>query len=437
MLKTTYSIKRKTKRPMIMKQPDLENPCIFVVHASVGSGHRSAAKSIAQALEELRENPPECLRGLPDNYDIEVIDILDYSRVEFDGDKTASMFTGVTRPVYDISWRFNFTGRLLWGGGWGISIVMFPEFTELIKKRKPMAVIATHIMGANCAAGARMRAKQNFPIISVPTDYETEGLWPHQQTDLFCVGTEYMVETLRPRGVPDTKIMLTGIPTRKGFRQDHDKEACRKKFGLPEDKKVIIALAGAKLPTPYIHLRRRIYELLPYMHAFSSMHLIIVAGADKEYAQDLRSEIANLALKNVEVYEYVEDIASLMAASDLAICKAGGLTTTECLCSRCPMILVGQAYGQERANVIMLTDTGAAKHVTTTYELMHVLHDFTQNPEAMDALLINADMVRRPMASVDIAKASLELALSELQMPSTRYSYCMNLYAGDKPAHTR
>ena len=34
--------------------------------------------------------------------------------------------------------------------------------------------------------------------------------------------------------------------------------------------------------------------------------------------------------------------------SDLAICKSGGLTVTECLCAQVPMILLGKAYGQEK-----------------------------------------------------------------------------------------
>ena len=56
---------------------------------------------------------------------------------------------------------------------------MFPAFTEHVRKRPPLAVVCTHITAANVAVGARMLSGVSFPIISVPTDYETEGLWPH------------------------------------------------------------------------------------------------------------------------------------------------------------------------------------------------------------------------------------------------------------------
>ncbi|MDO4442902.1 MAG: hypothetical protein Q4B69_03415, partial [Slackia sp.] len=57
---------------------------VFVMHASVGSGHRSAALAVAQALESMRENGDS---RVPANAEVEVLDILDFARVSIDGDK--------------------------------------------------------------------------------------------------------------------------------------------------------------------------------------------------------------------------------------------------------------------------------------------------------------------------------------------------------------
>ncbi len=418
-------------------QQDAQKPCVFVVHASVGSGHRSAAFSIAEALEELRDTHPEALGSIPKDYDVEVIDILDYGRIVFDGDKAATMFTGITRPIYDLTWRFTFTGRLLWGGGTLFSHAMYPKFTKLVAKRKPFAIVATHIMAANCAVGARMITKQHFPIISVPTDYETEGFWPHKESDAFCVATEAMAETLRPRRVPEHKIYLTGIPTRRGYRTSHNKQAAREQFKLPQDKRVVLALAGAHLPTPYVRFRKSLDEMLPSMHALPDTLLVILAGKDKDYARHLKRQIKQYRLDNVIVLDYVTDMASLMAAADVAICKSGGLTVTECLCSSTPMILIGQAYGQEKVNVVMLTSQGAAKHVTTARELFEALKSFSENNEVMKALLINGNLIRRPQAALDIAQITLDLAQEAQAEPKSHPWRLMRLYWGKQPAHTR
>lgn len=420
---------------------DAPRNTVLVVHASVGSGHRSAANAISQAFELLAGPEGASLLGgvrAPEGLHAEVLDILDFGRIKFDGDKTASMFTGATRPIYDLTWRYTFTGRLLWGGGTAWSRVMFPAFTEYVRKARPLAIVCTHITAANVAVGARMLLNDDFPIVCVPTDYETEGFWPHQHADLFCVANGSMAETLRPRKVPEDRIRITGIPTRPAFRETYDKHAVRQARGLPQDKRVVLALAGAYLPRPYVHFRDALDHLLPYLHAFEDMHVVFVAGSDGEYARHLRRECADLGLSNVTVLDYVEDMAALMAASDLVICKSGGLTVTECLCAQVPMILLGKAYGQEKANVVMLTATGAAMHVTTWRELLDTLRHIDRNPASAEAMLVNGSFLRRPEASLDIARATLELA-QDASSPdeALRRKRFAHFYWGHKPAHTR
>lgn len=422
-------------------------PTILIMHSSVGSGHRSAADAIGQMLEKMRdEGEPAFPDGspLPPDLNIMVLDSLDYGRIHFNGDRWASSFTGATRPYYDITWRYTFTGRLLWGGGTGISTVMFPRFTKLVRDVKPIAVIATHIMGANIAVGARMLTKQNFPIVSVPTDYETEGLWPHAFTDAFCVGTDYMAETLRARKIPEEKIRITGIPTRTDFLQEFDPIEAREEFGLPKDKKIVLILAGAKLPAPYRLFRERIDQTLPYLHRYTDMHFVIIAGSDEEYYEQASGRVKELGLPNVTVLGYCTEMSKLMCAADLAICKAGGLTVTECLCARTPMILVGRAYGQEKANVNMLTGNGAAMHVTTPRELRSRLDRFSANPMLLNSMLFNANLLRKPNAARDIVRVTCEL-IAETPAAGTTHewhrrlpgAYLMKLYIGDRPAHTR
>ena len=414
---------------------------VIVMHASVGSGHRSAANAIAQALELLRDTEDEgILKGtaLPDGLAVEVLDVLPFGRIVFDGDKTASMFVGATRPIYDLTWRYTLTGRLLWGGGTIWSHVNFPSFTEHVKKTRPLAIVCTHITAANVAVGARMLLHDDFPIVCVPTDYEVEGMWPHLHADLFCVANESMAETLRPRKVPENRILITGIPTRPAFRESYDKRAVREEFGLPQKKRIVLALAGAYLPRPYLHFREALDRILPYLHSLENTHVAIVAGSDAEYARHLRTECAELGLRNATVFDYVEGMAALMAASDLVICKSGGLTVTECLCAQVPMMLLGRAYGQEKANVVTLTSLGAAMHATTWRELLEALRHMDENAASVDAMLVNASFLRRPEAALDIARATLDLAARE---PSTdealRRKRFAHFYWGGKPAHIR
>lgn len=404
-------------------------PVITIMHASVGSGHKAAANAVAQAIDRLRGSD-----NVPENVVVDVLDVLDFGRIKFDGNKTAASFTGATRPIYDITWRYTLTGRLLWGGGSAWSRIMFPAFNDYVKEKKPIAVVCTHITAANVAVGARMMTEVDYPIICIPTDYEIEGLWPHKEADLFCVASEFMAETLRPRKVPEANITITGIPVRGGFEDEpFDRNIVLEQFDLPNDKKIVLVLAGASLPQPYVRFRMAIEQTLPYLRRFDDMHFVFLPGKDIEYARNLKALFSGMKLENATVLDYVSDMASLMRASDLAVLKSGGLTVTECLCARLPMLLVGKSYGQEKANTVMLTSFGASLHATTARELVLTLERIHRYPEALDALLIGGNALRKPDAAEDIVRATME----QTRINRKHQRHFIEFYIGDKPAHTR
>lgn len=403
-------------------------PVITIMHASVGSGHRAAAKAIADAVERMRGT-----EGVPEDVRVDVLDVLDYGRIKFDGNKTAASFTGAGRPFYDLTWRYTLTGRILWGGGSSWSKIMFPSFNEYVRANRPLAIICTHITAANVAVGARMVTGIEYPIVCVPTDYEIEGWWPHKETDLFCVASEFMAETLRPRKVEPRRIRITGIPVRHGFDDAIDRAACRERFGLPQDKSVVLIMAGASLPQPYVLFRAAIEQTIPFLRRFDSMHFVFLPGRDSEYSENLKALFKGMKLDNASVLDYVDDMASLMCSSDLAILKSGGLTVTECLCARLPMVLLGKSYGQEKANTTMLTSYGASMHATTPKELILTLDRIQEHPESLKALLVNAGALRRPQAAEDIVIATME----RVGVPLERERHFAEFYWGEKPAHLR
>ena len=414
---------------------------IAVLHASVGSGHRVAAEAIAAAVARLSEACVERFPSFNADVSVDLFDILDFGRIRFDGDKTATMFTGPTRPVYDISWRYFLTGRLIWGGGTVWSHIMFPEFTRWVRENKPVAVICTHITAANVAVGARMIAKQDYSIICVPTDYEVEGMWPHRYTDIFCVATESMAETLRARKVEEERIRVTGLPARGEFRVGYDKAEVRRLWNIPQDKRVALLLAGATLPRPYVHLRTLLEKALPQLAQMQNLHLLFMTGRDNDYAAHLQTLFAELDVLNASIISYTEDVAKLMAASDFAICKPGGLTVTECICTETPMLLAGRAYGQEKVNVRLLTSLGAAQHVQTAHELVEQVR-FLTSPKSgrLAAMSAVESYLRRPDAALEIGLAGLDAALSPKDPDyALRHSQrpFLSFYWGHKPAHTR
>ena len=192
-------------------------------------------------------------------------------------------------------------------------------------------------------------------------------------------------------------------------------------------------MAGAHLPQPYVAFRAAIDTIVPEFATMEGMHFVFLPGRDEAYRDHLLDLQREYGISNMTVMGYVERMQALMAASDLAICKSGGLTVTECLDMRLPMILLGRSYGQEKVNTVMLTSLGASMHVTTARELLETLRHVHYNPRSLKGLLLNGEILRRPYAADDIAKAAVRLAGTT--QPRRRHLF--EFYWGGKPAHIR
>ena len=204
--------------------PEPVKPTVIVMHASVGSGHRSAAYAVAQAFELMRDARTEDADAtadgsdaqppVPADLDVEVIDVLDYGRIVFDGNNAASLFTGATRPIYDLI-ALTSTGRLLWGGGSAWSHLMYSKFTDYVRERKPLAIVCTHITAANVAVAARMLTGQHYSSCETPPITRPRAL-PQPLADLFwCRETVDGRDAAPAQGLEES-ISVTGI-TRDDF----------------------------------------------------------------------------------------------------------------------------------------------------------------------------------------------------------------------------
>jgi predicted RNA-binding protein YlqC (UPF0109 family) len=64
--------------------------------------------------------------------------------------------------------------------------------------------------------------------------------------------------------------------------------------------------------------------------------------------------------KEIVLFGYATNVHELMSVSDIIITKPGGITSSEVLAKRIPMIIVNPLPGQEANNTAYLTEKGAA-----------------------------------------------------------------------------
>jgi len=98
-----------------------------------------------------------------------------------------------------------------------------------------------------------------------------------------------------------------------------------------------------------------------------------------------------------------------MACADLAITKPGGLTTSECLAMRLPMIVNSPVPGQEEHNADYLLEQGVALKAIDDVALEFRIHMLLKQPERLTAMQRKIASLGRPNAAQCVLDRVLSL----------------------------
>jgi processive 1,2-diacylglycerol beta-glucosyltransferase len=369
-----------------------------VTYASVGSGHRVAAEAIAAELEGTG------------SASVRLLDALEFGSPRIRGDSLVNTFTGPTAGIYDAIWGSATAGRVsrtLMGPAiaW-----VFRGLAAELSDIRPDVVVSTHALGSMIASRQVQAGRASYSVVNVATDYGMHGFWPRRCVALSCVADERVVQELLDRGYAPDALAATGIPVRPQFTNEYDVSAARRHFGIPENKRLVLALAGSVMPGPYERFKEALAVSLPALASVPDSSLAVVCGKDEAFAQQLRTRAAGFGTTNVFVLDYVEHMAPLMAAADLALAKPGGAVCAECLATGLPLILVGPSVGQERANAHHLYEGGAAIYAADPRTIAEYARKATGSPARLSRMRESARSMGRPFATADIVKRVLDLA---------------------------
>jgi 1,2-diacylglycerol 3-beta-galactosyltransferase len=104
------------------------------------------------------------------------------------------------------------------------------------------------------------------------------------------------------------------------------------------------------------------------------------------------------------LYNYVSNMPELMHATDLVMCKAGGLIITESLACGRPMLLIDAIPGQEKGNADYVVESGAADLGQDPIAVLETLCHWLEHGGAL--LTQRAQAARslgRPQAAYEVA----------------------------------
>jgi len=373
-------------------------PRVLILSASSGAGHVRAG----QALEKAFRAQGNC--------DVEHIDALQYVSKLFQRIYDKAYIRMVRRAPELMGLLYEQTDR-----PWSqqrqrlaMDRLNTQPMIRLLKKTQPDLCAATHFLPAEILAWLIAKKKLHAKHVIAVTDYDVHALWLCRTVDRYYVAIEESEEYLARVGVPREKLCVAGIPIDPLFEQQVGATEARKKLGLAASEPILLLSAGGYGVGPLEQLVKDLLELR------RPWQIAAVAGKSEPLKKRL-DQLAKSAGKTPSGQSrlvpigFTAEMDQYMAAADLLIGKAGGLTTSEALARELPMALVEPIPGQEERNADHLLEGGAAIRCNNLPAAAWKIAHLVDQPEKLAAMKRAAKTMAKPAAARVIAQNALGL----------------------------
>ncbi|OGX27427.1 MAG: hypothetical protein A2879_05175 [Omnitrophica WOR_2 bacterium RIFCSPHIGHO2_01_FULL_49_10] len=369
---------------------------VLLLYISVNSGHQKAALAIEKALNLL---DPE----------VEILNVNSFNYTNPLVEKVINRtYLGVikNRPevweyLYDNPKVFRSLGKLRdlihrFNSG---------KLKTLLDEFKPDVIACTQAFPCGMIADYKVSFGLNAPLIGVLTDCYPHSYWFFDSVDYYVVNSETATNKLAEHGIPREKIKVYGIPIDPKFANDVDTDAVSEKLGLDTKKPTVLIMGGGQGLGP-------IAELVNELNRTSrTQQMIVIAGSNNRLFDWLERRKRSLRIKTA-VYGFTSEVDELMSVSTLIVTKPGGLTISEALSKRLPIIILNPIPGQEAKNTEYLLSEGAAVKADSAADAALLTDMLLGHRSKLEQMRGNAQRIAKPRSSVDIARLILECTRS-------------------------
>jgi len=279
---------------------------------------------------------------------------------------------------------------------------------RLLKRVQPDLCVATHFLPAEIIAWLIAKKKLHAKNAIVVTDYDVHAMWLCRTVSRYYVALQEAAEYLASIGVPREIVRVTGIPVDPLFAVPLDRAAARTALKLDAKSPILLLAAGGYGVGP---LEQLVRDLLALQKPWQ---LVAIAGKSEKMKKRL-DEVARAAgtLPNGSArlvpVGFTTQMDKYMAAADLLVGKAGGLTTSEALARHLPMALIEPIPGQEFRNADHLLEAAAAIRCNNLPAAAWKIANLLDDPSRINKMCSAAAQMARPTAAADIAEDSLRL----------------------------
>lgn len=365
---------------------------ILFLSVSAGGGHMKAAESLKSYIEEIYSGSKTIL-----------LDSLKYINPVMNKLVIGGYLSTVqiTPKLYGMLYDLAEIGENISEASQILNRIISFKIKRLVRQFVPDLIVCTHPFTSQMVTKLKIQSKINPKIITILTDFMPHSFWLHEGVDAYIVSHPGMKYEMISRGIEEKIIHPLGIPISKRFLEPLNKTEARDNLGLAN--KTTILLMGGSLGFGDI---KEVFTGLA--ESRRDLQLIIVAGQNKDLYKQIR-RYSNRVDKVIKVFGYTDKIPELMSASDLLVSKPGGMTISEALVKKLPMILISPIPGQEEKNARYLLNSGVAARIYPKQNIEEVLYQVLDVPSRYNQMKEMCSHLAHPNACPDIGKLFEEL----------------------------
>jgi processive 1,2-diacylglycerol beta-glucosyltransferase len=322
---------------------------VLIVSASMGAGHDGAARELSRRLEWDGHRPTtvDFLDAVPARGGI---------LVRFGYEWQLKLAPWAYEATYRMWFALPFMTAPL------IALVGLLTSRRLRKwavKCDADVIVSTYPLASLAYGRLRQRGKVGVPVVTFVTDFAVHPLWTHPGVDLHLAVHPQSAAAAHARSGGRSEAPGPLVPER--FRTGlPDREAARTRLGLPQDKAVVLLVAGS---WGVGDLERTFDEVA----GAGSFFPLAVCGTNDRLRRRLAAKGSGMVLG------WTDEMPALMAAADVLVENAGGLTCMEAFASGLPVLTYRPIAGHGRGNALDMARAGVAAYVGPNAELAQAI----------------------------------------------------------------
>ena len=278
---------------------------------------------------------------------------------------------------------------------------MAKKTMKIIDDLAPDVIVSTHTYASMVLDIAKQKYGLTVKTVTIETDFTIhpcaeEGL----RLDRIVTACEALSPAAREKGFTKEQILPIGIPIRPCFSVSHTKKEAREAFGLDPAIPTLLLAGGSMGHGAMLKTLRKLDA------AREPLQLVVICGKNRRLKKKIDKASWKKSILNPG---YTNQMDLLMDAADLLVSKPGGLTSSEALAKRLPMLISDYICGQETRNAAFFVAHGTAfvpeKGETPADAALRLL----SSPRLLQEAREKAEFIRKPLSTASLCDALFAL----------------------------